>query len=713
MRIRLLSLSCSLLALMLTACGGDHRVNDAQRLAAAPAPVSAPSPDEVQIFPGKRDTYLITPISLGFVVSDLAGNLGSVTVRDKKAIQFLDVRVNLEIGALASSITEAQLNSLIDLYIGFFNRVPDADGLAYWIRQYKNGVSLDQIADHFYRAAIVYSAQTGYSSAMTPEEFVQIIYKNVLSRSGSATPTAGEVKYWADHLKAGMPRGALLRSMLGSARSFVGDLTWAWVPRILDNKVKASSLFAVSQGLNFNDAASGITQSMAIAAAVDVTGTTAANKMMPSQDFAFNLQAAPSYAALSGICVPAVEKTWLRAHLDEQYLWYRDVVETTSTAYSTPSAYFDSLLVKAKDKFSFTSPQAEIDAYFGSGKSFSYGYSLLRQGTRLRVLFVEPGSPAALAGLKRGETLAQVDGTSLAQVANEVQFAALYPSKAETHSFEVLDVQLKARTIAMTAATVTKSPVLDSQILTDNGRKFGYMVFNDHIATAEAPLIAAMQKFSEAAVDDVILDVRYNGGGYLYIANEVASMIAGNRGNDKVFEKLLYNDKNTSSPAVTTAYFYQYSTTAVRLPSLNLPRVFVLTGSRTCSASESIINGLSPFLQVILVGENTCGKPYGFRQRNNCKTAYFAIQFSGVNALGVGDYVNGFAPQCKVADDLDHALGNIAESRLSAALHYAKNGACPTPIGRLDNQPQGAPQPAVERDPYPWRSIRLIPSEPL
>lgn len=709
MRMNRFSLLAPLVLLLLTACGGEPAVNDAQRFAAAPAPVSAPAPDEVQIFPGKRATYLITPISLGFVVTDIAGSLGSVTVRDKKALQFADVRVNLEIGALASSISEAQLSALIDLYLGFFKRVPDADGLAYWIRQVKAGVSLDQIAEHFYRVATMYSAQTGYSSAMTPEQFVEIIYKNVLGRSGSATPAASEVKYWADQLNAGTARGVLLRSMMASARRFVGDTTWGWVPRILENKLKASNLFAVRQGLNFIDATQGITQSQVIAAAVDVVGTTQAEKLMPSQDLAFNLQAAPSYAALSGICVPAVEKTWVRAHLDEQYLWYRDVVETSSTTYSTPSAYFDSLLVKAKDKFSFTSPQAEIDAYFGSGKSFSYGYSLVRQGTRLRVLFVEPGSPAALAGLKRGETLAQVDGTSLAQVANEVQFAALYPSKAETHTFDVLDVQLKSRAISMTAATVTKSPVLDSQVLTDNGRKFGYMVFNDHIATAEAPLIAAMAKFQEAAVDDLILDLRYNGGGYLYIANEVASMIAGNRVTDKVFEKLLYNDKSSTTPALNTAFFYQYSTTAARLPSLNLPRVFVLTGSRTCSASESIINGLSPFLQVILVGENTCGKPYGFRQRNNCKTAYFAIQFSGVNALGVGDYVNGFAPQCKVADDLEHPLGNTAESRLSAALYYAKNAACPAPSGKLENLPQGAPQPAQERDPYPWRSIRLIP----
>lgn len=709
MRIRRLSLGFSLLACLLTACGGETTSTDIQRFAVAPAPVLMPAPDDVQIFPGRRDTYLITSISVGFVVTDLTGNLASVTVRDKKAIQFSDVRVNLEIGTLANSITAPQLNALLDLYLGFFSRVPDADGLAYWIKQIKAGANLDQIAEHFYQVASTYSAQTGYSPAMSAQDYVETIYKKVLGRDGSATPSASEVQYWVARMESGMKRGALMRSMLGSARGFVGDFTWGWVPRILDNKIKASTLFAVNQGLNFIDATQAISQSQKILSSVDVTGNSQATAMMPSRDLAFDLLAAPSYAGLSGICVPAVEKSWVRAHLDEQYLWYRDVAETASAAYSTPSAYFDALLVKAKDKFSFASPQAEIDAYFGGGKSVSYGYSLLRQGTRLRVLYVEPGSPADLAGLKRGETLAQVDGSSLAQVANDVQFAALYPSKAETHQFEVLDVQLKSRTISMTAASVSKSPVLDSQILNDNGRKFGYLVFNDHITTAEAPLIAAMSKFQAAGVDDVILDVRYNGGGYLYIANEVASMIAGNRATDKVFEKLLYNDKSTLDPVLTTTYFYQYSTTAARLPSLNLPRVFVLTGSRTCSASESIINGLSPFLQVILVGENTCGKPYGFRQRNNCKTAYFAIQFSGVNAAGIGDYVNGFAPQCKVADDLDHALGNVAESRLSAALYYAKNAACPAPTGNLDKLPQGAPQPAVEPDPYPWRSIRLIP----
>ncbi len=112
-------------------------------------------------------------------------------------------------------------------------------------------------------------------------------------------------------------------------------------------------------------------------------------------------------------------------------------------------------------------------------------------------------------------------------------------------------------------------------------------------------------------------------------------------------------------------YFANQSTQLISLPQLNLPRVFVLTTGSSCSATESIINSLSPFMQVITIGGTTCGKPYGFIQQDNCDTSYFAIQFDGVNAAGTGSYTNGFAPACSVADDLDHALGDRSERLLA------------------------------------------------
>ena len=118
--------------------------------------------------------------------------------------------------------------------------------------------------------------------------------------------------------------------------------------------------------------------------------------------------------------------------------------------------------------------------------------------------------------------------------------------------------------------------------------------------------------------------------------------------------------------------------------------MFVLTGPSTCSASESIINGLRGVnIQVIQVGSTTCGKPYGFYPQDNCGVTYFSIEFRGINAQGFGDYTDGFTPQntvategyvipgCSVADDFTHALGDGAEGMLASALSYQSTGVCP------------------------------------
>ncbi|GIT39401.1 MAG: hypothetical protein Ct9H300mP8_05970 [Gammaproteobacteria bacterium] len=126
------------------------------------------------------------------------------------------------------------------------------------------------------------------------------------------------------------------------------------------------------------------------------------------------------------------------------------------------------------------------------------------------------------------------------------------------------------------------------------------------------------------------------------------------------------------------------------LPTLDLERLFVLTGPGTCSASESIINGLRGIdVDVVQIGASTCGKPYGFYAFDNCGTTYFSIQFRGSNAKGFGDYTDGFSPTnepssgtplpgCFVLDDFDHALGDPLEGRLNTALAYRINGVCPT-----------------------------------
>jgi hypothetical protein len=252
------------------------------------------------------------------------------------------------------------------------------------------------------------------------------------------------------------------------------------------------------------------------------------------------------------------------------------------------------------------------------------------------------------------------------------------------------------------------------------------MLFNDHHATAEAALIAAVRQFQADGINDLIIDIRYNGGGYVDISSELAYMIAGPTAtNGKIFEKNRFNDKYPTTNPLTgetlTMPFHSttkgFSTQAGQpLPHLDLNRLFVLTGGQTCSASESIMNSLRGIdVPVIQIGSTTCGKPYGFYARDNCGTTYFSIQFQAVNAKGFGEYDDGFIPGgssaaglpgCRVGDDFTHDFGDPAERRLAAALGYLANQTCPASTGALALEPPlSGVEPQMVKS--PWDENRI------
>jgi len=375
--------------------------------------------------------------------------------------------------------------------------------------------------------------------------------------------------------------------------------------------------------------------------------------------------------------------------MDEAYLWYSEIPSVDASAYGTPEAYFNALLVrkptpsgKPRDQFSFTYPTEAFDNLINAGVEASYGieWKIVPNTRIIRVAYVEPGSPAALASVRRGATILSVNGNDVNTMLVNPLVDALYPSDIGVQTtFEFSEVDPPAvQDVMLTSANVTKSPVPTASVLDTASGKTGYLVFNEHIATAEDPLVQSMEQFKVAGINSLILDMRYNGGGYLYIADELAAMIGGDGVVGKVFEKLRFNDKRT---AETNANVFNFSTTTVdnqrTLPKLGLSRLYVLTDSGTCSASESVINGLAPFVEVILVGRTTCGKPYGFLGKDNCGTAYFPIEFQGTNAVGFGDYADGFAPTCTASDDLEHERGDTNETMLAAALAYQATGSCP------------------------------------
>lgn len=418
------------------------------------------------------------------------------------------------------------------------------------------------------------------------------------------------------------------------------------------------------------------------------------------------------------------EKLWLRSWSDDTYLWYSEILDQDPAPY-TVAEYFDVLKTDEKtasgadkDNFHFSMSTAEWDQQSQSGSSLGYGFEFViqqastTQDRRVTVAYTEPDSPAADLNLNRGAVIVAIDGVDVASANSDSEIAVLndglFPSQSgQQTEFLVRDLgSVDNRTITLTAQTVVSTPVQQTQVIDTATGKVGYVLFNSHIAPAERGLYDAISTLSQAGIDDLVLDLRYNGGGLLAMASQLSYMIAGEQATlDRIFERTSFNDKYpntnpvtgeplTSMPFITESIGFNTGLleAGLALPELDLARVFVLTTDNTCSASEAIMNGLRGIdIEVIQIGATTCGKPYGFYPTPNCGTTYFTIQFQGENNKGFGEYSDGFTavsnptlpselPGCDVADDLTHDFGDTNEGMLSAALYYRDNGQCPISI---------------------------------
>ncbi|HYP71136.1 MAG TPA: S41 family peptidase [Variovorax sp.] len=420
------------------------------------------------------------------------------------------------------------------------------------------------------------------------------------------------------------------------------------------------------------------------------------------------------------------EKSWVRAWIDETYLWYTEVPTTLKASdFATPQAYFDVLKTPAKtasgadkDRFHYYLDSSSFQSSTAGSGSVGYGLEAALLSALpprdVRVAYVMPGTPAALQGIARGDKILALDGTDVAGGSADALNAALFPSKpGESHSMVVLSNGGVQRTVTLTSAVVVMDPVMKVSTVSSASGPVGYIQFNDHNELSERQLAKAIEDLKALNVTGLVLDLRYNGGGLLGIASELAYMVAGpGSTTGKTFERMITNNKNPYALTEEEANFpFQatsvgYSMVADQpLPTLGLNRVTVLAGPDTCSASESIVNGLRGVgITVDLIGATTCGKPYGFFPTDNCGTTYLAINFQGVNAQGFGDYGDGMAPTCTVADDFGHELGDRNEARLAAALAYRDTGLCPAPTSSSRGQSLSKSTGPLLESPYLRRS---------
>lgn len=401
----------------------------------------------------------------------------------------------------------------------------------------------------------------------------------------------------------------------------------------------------------------------------------------------------------TGPCSLRARQDWVAAQMNEWYLFPETLpAGLNPAAYTTVQAYIDALTANAraqrKDRFfTYITSIAEENAYYNSGSSAGYGFRLALDGTN-RLLITESfeGAPALAAGIDRGAEILAI-GTSTSNLRTVASILASEGTAGlnnalgtaavgTTRVFQVRDAaSTRNVTVAMTDFSLAPvSTRYGAKVIDDGGRKVGYVNLRTFINTAEAPLRAAFASFRAQGVTEVIIDLRYNGGGLISIADLVNNLLGADRSSSTVSTYVSFRPSKASNNETT--YF------APQPQSIAPTRIAFIGTGGSASASELVMNTFIPYLgnRSALVGTNTYGKPVGqiAIDQAGCDDRLRVIAFALENANRQGAYYDGLAgfmgATCRASDDVSRQLGDPAEASTRAALDFLAGRAC-TPIG--------------------------------
>jgi carboxyl-terminal processing protease len=361
------------------------------------------------------------------------------------------------------------------------------------------------------------------------------------------------------------------------------------------------------------------------------------------------------------------ESLFIKLAMKDIYLWH-DKIRVTGISDADPDELLYKMRYKPQDKgYSFTSTIREDEA---ANKGMQYdrlGFSIKAIEKRLFIRYVYNKSSAWQAGLRRGFEIIELNHRSPEEIKRLklIKEIVMDLEAGKPVHFRVKDLQDVLRDVWVKNETFEQDPPLDV-IFEQEGRKIGYLLFWSFNSQQEKELSNIFSKFEKEGIEDLILDLRYNGGGQISIAQHLASRITGKATQGKLFMRCIHNDRYRDRDR---NYFFVEADRG-----LNLKRLIVLTGENTASASELIINNLRPYIPVITIGETTAGKPVGQEGITYGNKMLYLVTFHSYNALNEGDYFHGIPSDYRVTDDLTKPLGSPEEGMTKAALEYLGRG---------------------------------------
>jgi carboxyl-terminal processing protease len=362
----------------------------------------------------------------------------------------------------------------------------------------------------------------------------------------------------------------------------------------------------------------------------------------------------------------------------EVYLWYNQIPSNFNSAgFDDPNQVMQGIrpysretgFDKPVDKWSFGVTRQDWEN-ISSGISGDLGMGIFfNDETDLRVSFVEPLSTAGQNGVERSWQITAINGNqdiNTSEASINMIIDAIYGTSPATIRFKKPDGS--STDIKLTPGTYTEKPILLDTVYSIGGKNIGYFVLNSFlgdILSIESSFAQIFARYQNLQVKEAVVDLRYNGGGYVDLEKELVNYMVPSASDGQVMSQMIYNDKYTS----------KNSSTKFSKKGPDLTKIVFIISKNTASASEAVINILKPHIEVKLVGPgNSAGKAVGFSGYNVGDWVLFPVSFRQVNSNNEGNYFNGMTPDKQVRDGLDKSWGDTNEDCLASALKYLTTG---------------------------------------